>query len=239
MALVDHDSWDIEYEGCERLRHQLLVQLHERQQLQTVSTHIQDPKYTQLSSSIQTGLEQLAKDVEHLRVVLENVVTWETSNKEELQQRRIDLDKINSHLREITNKFSQSTRADRAAAASSSASSIWQEEASSGLHNIESAPADMASFKLRKEQMLAEQERGLDSLSNTLSRQRLLVERLGNEVEDHNVILDNMANTMDRVEYGVQRETQSISQINRRDSTWGYWLIIICLFVGIIVVVFV
>jgi len=44
---------------------------------------------------------------------------------------------------------------------------------------------------------------------------------------------------MDRVETGVQRETQSIGQVNRRDSTWGYWLVIIALFVAIIVVVFV
>ncbi|XP_043646387.1 syntaxin-8 [Drosophila teissieri] len=232
MALVDHDSWDIEYEGCERLRHQLLVYLNQRQQLNQKAS-----SYVQLTSSIQTGIEQLAKDVKHLKVVLDNAITWETSPEEELQQRRIDWDRLTSQLREIREKFANSTCSNVLAASGSA----WQDQdLLPGQSNPPRNTAlDVEALKQRKTEMLAQQNEGLEVLSATLSRQRQLATQLGNEVEDQNNILDNLANAMDRVETGVQRETQSIGQVNRRDSTWGYWLVIIALFVAIIVVVFV
>ncbi|KAH8239162.1 hypothetical protein KR032_001378 [Drosophila birchii] len=234
MALVDHDSWDIEYEGCERLRHQLLVQLNQRQQLGP-----KESQYVQLSAGIRTGLEQLDKDMKHLKVVLDNAITWETSTEEELLQRRIDYDRLTSQLRGIRERFANSTRSDarNAVTATTSSSSAWQDQ------NLrqpgQSAAMDAEALKQRKMEMLAQQDQGLEALSVTLSRQRELATQLGNEVEDQNNILDNLANAMDRVESGVQRETQSIGQVNRRDSTWGYWLVIIALFVAILVVVFV
>ncbi|XP_039486145.1 syntaxin-8 [Drosophila santomea] len=232
MALVDHDSWDIEYEGCERLRHQLLVYLNQRQQLNQKAS-----SYVQLTSSIQTGIEQLAKDVKHLKVVLDNAITWETSPEEELQQRRIDWDRLTSQLREIREKFANSTRSNVLTASGSA----WQDQdlLPGQSHPSRNTALDVEALKQRKTEMLAQQNEGLEVLSATLSRQRQLATQLGNEVEDQNNILDNLANAMDRVETGVQRETQSIGQVNRRDSTWGYWLVIIALFVAIIVVVFV
>ncbi|KAH8363898.1 hypothetical protein KR084_000415 [Drosophila pseudotakahashii] len=231
MALVDHDSWDIEYEGCERLRHQLLVYLNQRQQLSPKAS-----QYVQLTGSIQTGLEQMAKDMKHLKVVLDNAVTWETSPEEELQQRRIDWDRLTSQLREIREKFANSTRSNVLASASASA---WQNQdlAPGQSSSSRDTALDVETLKQRKIEMLEQQNQGLEVLSATLSRQRQLATQLGNEVEDQNNILDNLANAMDRVETGVQRETQSIGQVNRRDSTWGYWLVIIALFVAIIVVV--
>ncbi|XP_017081001.1 syntaxin-8 [Drosophila eugracilis] len=232
MALVDHDSWDIEYEGCERLRHQLLVHLNQRQQPSTRAS-----QYVQLTSSIKSGLEQLAKDMKHLKVVLDNAITWETSPEEELQQRRIDYDRLNSQLREIREKFANSTRSnDQTTTASGSA---WQDQDLVPSQSSSSTALDVEALKQRKIEMLEQQNQGLEVLSATLSRQRQLATQLGNEVEDQNNILDNLANAMDRVETGVQRETQSIGQVNRRDSTWGYWLVIIALFVAIIIVVFV
>ncbi|XP_017043060.1 syntaxin-8 [Drosophila ficusphila] len=234
MALVDHDSWDIEYEGCERLRHQLLVQLNQRQQLNP-----RESQYVQLTTSVNSGLEQLEKDMKHLKVVLDNAITWETSPEEELQQRRIDWDRLTSQVREIRRNFANSSRSNVVAAASGSA---WQgQDLGPGQSDPtrDSTALDVETLKQRKIEMLEQQNQGLEVLSATLSRQRQLATQLGNEVEDQNNILDNLANAMDRVETGVQRETQSIGQVNRRDSTWGYWLVIIALFVAIIVVVFV
>ncbi|EDW41776.1 syntaxin-8 [Drosophila sechellia] len=232
MALVDHDSWDIEYEGCERLRHQLLVYLNQRQQLNQKTS-----QFVQLTSSIQTGIEQLSKDVKHLKVVLDNAITWETSTEEELQQRRIDWDRLTSQLHEIREKFANSSRSNVPAASVSA----WQDQDLGPGHSNSSrnTALDVEALKQKKTEMLAQQNEGLEVLSATLSRQRQMATQLGNEVENHNNILDNLANAMDRVETGVQRETQSIGQVNRRDSTCGYWLVIIALFVAIIVVIFV
>ncbi|EDW68606.1 syntaxin-8 [Drosophila virilis] len=227
MSLVDHDSWDIEYEGCERLRHQILVLLNQRRQLGGTAAA---PEYVRLSSSIEASLEQLRKDVSHLKVALDNDILWELCPAEELQRRRINYDKLASQLREADANYTTSTRADQLPASSSS---VWQGASVAA----PGRPQDVATLRQQQEAILEHQNRGLEVLSATISRQRNLATQLGDEVEDQNNILDNLANTMDRVELGVQRETRSISQVNRRDSTWGYWLVIVSLFVAIIVVI--
>ncbi|KAL7733730.1 hypothetical protein ACLKA6_011462 [Drosophila palustris] len=234
MSLVDHDSWDIEYEGCERLRHQLLVQLNQRQQLET-NPNPTSKEYVKLTSSIQTGLEQLRKDVTRLKVTLNNAVLWETSPEKELQQRRITFDKLTSQLREFELKFTNSTRANQVAP---SGSSVWQNAgAAATAATNQRQPRDAESLKQMQAHILEEQNRGLEALSATISRQRDMAIVVGDEVETQNNILDNLSNAMDRVDNGLQRETQSIGQINRTDSTWGYWLVIIGLFIAIIVTV--
>lgn len=180
---MDHDSWDIEYEGCKRLHHQLLVQLNQRQQLGP-----KESQYVQLSANIRSGLEQLGQDVKHLKVVLDNAITWETSPEEELQQRRIDYDRLNSQLRGIREKFANSTRSDvQTAVATSSSGSAWQDQdLLPGQSSSRDAPMDAEALKQRKMEMLAQQDQGLEALSVTLSRQRELATQLGNEVEDQN-----------------------------------------------------
>lgn len=221
-----HIYRDIEYEGCERLRHQLLGLLHKRRQLDaTVAT----PEYAKLTNSIDTSREQLAKDVKHLKVVLDNAITWESCPEYELQQRRINYDKLNSDLRSI-----DATLNSNSAYPSSSSSSVWQQM---GTTAAIAPPTDVASLKLTQAAILEQQDRGLEALSATISRQRQLATQVYDEVDDQHNILDNLANTMDRVEAGVQRETRTIGQVTRKDSTWGYWLVILSLFVAIIIVV--
>ncbi|XP_017861244.1 PREDICTED: syntaxin-8 [Drosophila arizonae] len=229
MSLVDHDSWDIEFEGCERLRHQLLGLLHKRRQL---GGAVASPEYAKLTNSIDVSREQLAKDVKHLKVVLDNAITWESCSEHELQQRRINFDKLNSDLRSI-----DATINSNSARPSTSSTSVWQQMGTTAA--AAAPPSDIVSLKLTQAAILEEQDRGLEALSATLSRQRQLATQVYEEVDDQHNILDNLANTMDRVEAGVQRETRTIGQVTRKDSTWGYWLVIVLLFVAILIVVLV
>lgn len=216
------------------------MQLHERQQHTGLPVK---PEFVKLTSSIQSKLDQFRKDVGHLKVVLDNAITWETSPEDELQRRRIAWDKLSSQLREIETNFTKSTRSNYLPARGRSPHSVWQNAGSTASAEEAQAapkrPNDAAALRQARIEIEEQQNRGLDALSASLSRQRELATQLGNEVEDQNNLLDNLSNTMDRVESGVQRETSNIGQVNRRDSTWGYWLVIIALFVAIIVVLFV
>lgn len=69
--------------------------------------------------------------------------------------------------------------------------------------------------------IMEEQNRGLDILSQTISRQRELSSRLGTEVVDQNHLLDNIADNMDRLDGSVIQETDRIALVNRQDKTWG------------------
>lgn len=51
-------------------------------------------------------------------------------------------------------------------------------------------------------------------------------------------IIDDLAVDMERTDARVNSETRHVGVVVRKDSTWGYWLTIILLFVAIVVVAF-
>lgn len=51
-------------------------------------------------------------------------------------------------------------------------------------------------------------------------------------------IIDDLAVDMERTDARVNSETRHVGVVARKDSTWGYWLTIILLFVAIVVVAF-
>lgn len=91
---------------------------------------------------------------------------------------------------------------------------------------------------LRSEQtkIIDQQDKGLDSLSKVISRQKFLAQRIGTEIEEHNDIIDNLAIQVENVDSRVGQETRHVEIVNRKDSTWTYWTIIISLFVAIIII---
>jgi syntaxin 8 len=96
--------------------------------------------------------------------------------------------------------------------------------------------APIETLKSEQKQILKEQDKGLDNLSQVIARQKKLAMRIGTEIEDQNVIIDNIAEQMDHTSDRVNSETRNVQNISDRDSTWSYWLVIICLFIAIVLV---
>jgi syntaxin 8 len=96
--------------------------------------------------------------------------------------------------------------------------------------------ATIETLKSEQKQILKEQDKGLDNLSQVIARQKKLAMRIGTEIEDQNVIIDNIAEQMDHTSDRVNSETRNVQNISDRDSTWSYWLVIICLFIAIVLV---
>ncbi|XP_065360221.1 syntaxin-8 [Calliphora vicina] len=233
MALVDVDSWQTEFESCNRLSNTLLSQLNQRDNKQHLS-----PEYQRFTAAIQVGLKQHDRELQQLKFKLNEAAKSKTLTLEEIARRQRQLDTLQTQRQQLQRKYNDSASNDRAA--------LLQKPSSSGSRvdsngeDSDAAPIidanDVQTLKQQQIDMLEEQNRGLDTLAQTLSRQKHLATQLGQEVEDQNDILDNLANTIERVETGVSLETRNIGLVNRRDSsTWGYWVIIFTLLVLIIV----
>ncbi|XP_023304818.2 syntaxin-8 [Lucilia cuprina] len=233
MALVDVDSWQTEFESCKRLSNTLLSQLNQRDGKQHLSA-----EYNRFTTAIQVGLRQHDRELQQLKFKLNEAEKNKILSAEELVQRKRLLDTLQTQRQNLQRKYTNTSNKDRAALLenpSSSSAAVASGEDSDAAPIIDAH--DIQTLKQQQISMLEEQNKGLDTLSQTLSRQRQLATQLGQEVEDQNDILDNLANTIERVETGVSIETRNIGLVNRRDSsTWGYWVIIFTLLVIIIVV---
>lgn len=232
MSLVDVDSWLTEYEACNRLSHSILTQITQRDQRQKLSA-----EYDRLSYSIQVGLKQFETELTLLKDKLDSSDSNRSLTFEEIERRQRQVETLQSQLQQLKRKNTNATRSDRAALLEASASqSTWQSYEGGGGDAPIIDTNDVKMFKRRQTELLEDQDRGLEVLSKTLSRQRDLASQLGQEVEEQNSLLDNLANTMESVDAGVNVETGNIGRINRTDSTWGYWIVITLLFVTIVII---
>ena len=85
-------------------------------------------------------------------------------------------------------------------------------------------------------QVIRQQDEGLDQLSTVLSRQKQMAIDIGNEVEQHNDIIDDIHDHVDRTHDRLIRETRNIKVVDRKSGTCGLWVVIVLLFIAIVII---
>ena len=93
------------------------------------------------------------------------------------------------------------------------------------------------SYHQRKEQVLAEQDRGLDALHEVIMRQKQLAGNIQTEASAHNDLLDDIDEGLDRTTQRLVSTTENVRTVSRSDSVWKYWLIIFLLLVVMIIII--
>ncbi|XP_067613206.1 syntaxin-8 [Eurosta solidaginis] len=230
MSLLDVDSWSRECEACSVLNQAILHKLEQSEKLQENSA-----EYNGLIAAIQLELKQFEGEVKELKQKLDILEEARSIDPKELAHRKQQVYILQTQLVQVGRRTAQDTRWERA--------ELFAQPSHSGACNSSENTSPTAEplsnlndLKQRQIDILERQNRGLEALSETISRQKNLASQLGQEVESQNDILDTLADTMDRVDTRVHLATGNISEVNRRDSTWGYWFVIIMLFVSILIV---
>ena len=95
----------------------------------------------------------------------------------------------------------------------------------------------LSSYHQRKEQVLAEQDRGLDALHEVIMRQKQLAGNIQTEASAHNDLLDDIDEGLDRTTQRLVSTTENVRTVSRSDSVWKYWLIIFLLLVVMIIII--
>jgi syntaxin 8 len=98
------------------------------------------------------------------------------------------------------------------------------------------ANTSVETFRGEQQQIIRQQDDSLDALSKVISRQKHIAIRIGNEVENQNEILDDLATQMENTGSRVNSSTRNAEDVVDKDSTFGYWIVIISLFVAIVII---
>jgi syntaxin 8 len=151
---------------------------------------------------------------------------------DELERRTRQLEQIASKKVQIDTRF-------RGATASSSRNQLFQTAARNEIPDddpILNSEVPVEVFRQEQQQIIRHQDDSLESLSKVISRQKNIALRIGNEVDQQNDIIDNIADQMDTMNSRVSSTTRTVENVADKDSTFGYWLVIVLLFVAIIIV---
>ncbi|XP_055529478.1 syntaxin-8 [Wyeomyia smithii] len=232
MALIniDGDPWLSDLDACERLSNEIQSQLVARNRENQLSR-----EYSSISGHVRVRLKQFGSELEQLNKKLGYISSSLTAAEAERRQRQVEA--LQSKLVQLQRQFSTvEASAERASLFASGNNRLFDDDDDDPALIRPESSYTVADLRDQRTRILEDQNEGLEALSKVISRQKVLATQIGSEVDRHNEILVNLADTMETTDARLNRETRQIGIVTVQDSTWGYWTIIGILAAAIIIV---
>lgn len=233
MALIniDGDPWLSDLDACERLSNDIQSQLVARNRQGQLSR-----EYSLISGQVRVRLKQLGSELEQLSNKLKYISGTLTSAEAERRQRQVEA--LQSKHFQLQKQFNTvDSSAERASLFTSGNNRLFDDDDDDPALIKPESSYTVADLRSQQTKILEDQNEGLDALSKVISRQKVLASQIGNEVDIHNEILDDLAGTMETTDSRINRETRQIGVVTEQDSTTrGYWLVIGVLALAIVLV---
>ncbi|KAI4497022.1 hypothetical protein M0802_007768 [Mischocyttarus mexicanus] len=248
MALVyieDNDPWLAEYEACEKLFREIMEQLTIRERESETSQ-----AYASLSANIRLRMKQYNREIYQLKTKVEEASKSRTIYQnvyrtiEEAERRTRQIEQLQSkdiQLQKFYESRTKSLLSNRKSLLKSGTSAFADMGTTSwAIDDDDDKPIDvnMTTQDLQnyQEQVLQEQDKGLEELCKVIARQKEIGQSISSEVCHQNEIIDDLADHMDMTDQSLISRTRQVESINYKDRTCGYWIVIILLFICIVVV---
>ncbi|XP_032676423.1 syntaxin-8 isoform X3 [Odontomachus brunneus] len=205
--------------------------------------------YASLSANIRLRMKQYTREVQQLKSKVEEasksrtmypfiLITFEEAERrtrqvEQLQSRDIQLQQLyDPRTKDYASSRASLLKSGSSAFADGGTTSWAADEDDERPLDVHVTVSDLMSHQ---EQVLKEQDKGLDELCKVIARQKEIGQTISNEVNHQNEIIDDLADHMERTDESLVNKTQQVRTIHSKDRTLGYWVVIVLLFVAIVV----
>ncbi|XP_051851642.1 syntaxin-8 isoform X1 [Antechinus flavipes] len=91
-------------------------------------------------------------------------------------------------------------------------------------------------LRQQQQKIIQEQDAGLDALSSIISRQKQMGQEIGNELDEQNEIIDDLANLVENTDERLCNQTRQVTIVDKKSSSCGMMVVIVLLLIAIVVV---
>ncbi|KAL1780909.1 syntaxin-8 [Sigmodon hispidus] len=91
-------------------------------------------------------------------------------------------------------------------------------------------------LRQQQQKIIQEQDTGLDALSSIISRQKQMGQEIGNELDEQNEIIDDLANLVENTDEKLHTEARRVTLVDRKSTSCGMVMVILLLLVATVVV---
>ncbi|XP_074168040.1 syntaxin-8 isoform X2 [Sminthopsis crassicaudata] len=91
-------------------------------------------------------------------------------------------------------------------------------------------------LRQQQQKIIQEQDAGLDALSSIISRQKQMGQEIGNELDEQNEIIDDLANLVEKTDERLCNQTRQVTIVDKKSSSCGMMVVIVLLLIAIVVV---
>jgi len=244
-------SWQSYHDACQRLHRDVWSLMSDR------SNHPRTSHtYANLNEQINATMKQFSAGIERIKVDLDREKTGLTSGEYARRDGLISV--LKSQQIQLQNVLSQSSVAAEKRAEEKRRQLLSQDggglaevggkvgwgggrnngaTVTSGYGAITDGDDSPDSGIRTTDQMLREQDEGLDNLHSIIVRQRTIAETIEGEVGVQNEIIDGLGDDLERTNVHLLATTQRVQTVTRTSGVSKYWAIILLLLVIIVILV--
>ncbi|KAM4604477.1 syntaxin-8 [Polymixia lowei] len=230
---MSQDPWLQNYDATCRLAQEIAENIHERNRQQRTGGNP-----AKINMTLRASLQKLKQNIAQLRESLlrasssRRIMQSEADRRQNLVDDLVTRDKqLNATFRGEITESEPSRSTLMAGAGGGGAANPWlinESEETRGL--------SFGQIKQQQQRIIEVQDAGLDALSAVISRQKMMGQEIGNELDEHNEIIDDLAHLVDKTDDRIRNETRRVKLVETKSASCGMLVVIVLLLIAIVVI---
>ncbi|XP_026551972.1 syntaxin-8 [Pseudonaja textilis] len=227
------DPWLLLYDSACYIAQEIAekIQEHNRYQRSGEST-------TKVSVALRSSLQNLEEKTNRLKDLLFHSVSTRQITQIEGERRQILVDELFTAHRKLQASFQNENTEPDVIRSSLMAGGVRRPIINPWLveEPEETRGLDFHDIRQQQQRIIEEQDSGLDALSSILSRQKQMGQEIGNELEEQNEIIDDLANLVENTDDKLRKQTKNVLRVEKKSTSCGMMVVIVLLLIAIVVV---
>uniref|UniRef100_A0A8C4R3W4 Syntaxin-8 n=1 Tax=Eptatretus burgeri TaxID=7764 RepID=A0A8C4R3W4_EPTBU len=232
---MEAESWLLQFEVARRLAQDIAEKLHEKQRGESDSSGA-----AKLTVSIRLSLQSLNRELAHLSDSLIQTSAFKSITQREAERRQNLLDELRTRSRQMEGtlegnpgqmEFGRAGLFGGPGSGRVGTESTWGSEEPEEMRGL-----SFSQIRQQQQQIIHEQDEGLDALSAIIARQKHMGENIGDEIDTQNEIIDDLTHLVDKTNSKIHQETRLVGTVDRKAGTCGMLVVIVLLLIAIVVV---
>lgn len=232
---MSQDPWLQNYDATCRLAQEIAENIHERNRQQRTGGNP-----AKINMTLRASLQKLKQNIGQLQDGLLRTSSTRRIMLSETDRRQNLIDDLLTKEKQLNATFkgdvtepgsSRSTLIADGGGAGQGSSNPWlvnETEETQGL--------SFGEIKDQQQRIIEAQDAGLDALAAVISRQKMMGQEIGNELDEHNEIIDDLAHLVDKTDSRIRNETQRVKRVETKSASCGMLVVIVLLLIAIVVV---
>ncbi|KAM6972789.1 syntaxin-8 [Aplochiton taeniatus] len=232
---MSQDPWLQNYDATCRLAQEIAENIHERNRQQRTGGNP-----AKINMSLRASLQKLKQSISQLRESLLRASSSRRIMQSEADRRQNLVDDLVTKDKQLNATFkgdvteaepSRSTLMSSPGAGTSGAINPWLVNESEETRGL-----SFGEIKQQQQRIIEVQDAGLDALAEVISRQKMMGQEIGNELEEQNEIIDDLSHLVDKTDDRIRNETRRVKLVETKAASCGMMVVIVLLLIAIVVI---
>ncbi|XP_053711838.1 syntaxin-8-like [Synchiropus splendidus] len=233
---MSQDTWLQNYDATCRLAQEVAENIHERNRQQRTGGNP-----AKINMTLRASLQKLKQNIAQLKESLLRASSSRRIMQSEADRRQNLIDDLLTREKQLIATFKgestdpQTTRSTLMSGMPQTSSGVaanpWLVNESEETRGL-----SVGEIKQQQQRIIEAQDAGLDALAAVISRQKIMGQEIGNELDEQNEIIDDLAHLVDKTDDRIRNETRRVKLVETKSASCGMLVVIVLLLIAIVVV---